>query len=527
MIYRLSDAELKEAQTIEESYQRLIKESEKKLLELRSDEPPREDASAEAFTAWLDAGSKEWHKERRKRSELIRKSNETIRAYFESIYDAHFKKIADDPDAIVEDAIDEIDNYIPRVYANYKKLITKSDGFSARFLRATENGFLLDTDETIKSLSDLLADRHIKGLGEDKKRIETINKHLVQVVTDSALVSNTVGELGGLIRREVGLTAQPLDKATVIITRLMNVAFNGKKTLERDYNKDFGDPTNRYDLGLYSKDCPYNLKVAIDYNAMIDNELVKLPALTRLAKHIYDAIVSYWLQGNYTPTYRQIWRATCGNIKREIKYGTKEKLAIEKALLSFKASIAFSTGEIVELNDKNVVKVKEAGGAYQLLHYDTKYLKINGQRTDVLLLDPNKRPVLLEIAQALNNEYMTDNINFFDVRGLVATEENLDLKEYLFIRIKKMKNPNNHVKQKKIALDTLVEDLGIKPFDKSNPKDRVRKSRLVERITKILDNAVDVNFIEGYSANKRKGSTEVISFTIELYKKKSSVSSVS
>lgn len=473
--------------------------------------------------AFFDAGSEEFHEAIRRYRKLEDDLAQSRYEFYKKVEDKHFSELENDPRKILEDAFSQVERLIMNRYNYYCDKRKKSD-YSTIYVRLQDDDSIkLDTGAMRKYILEQL-ERHIEALPEEAREE-------LYTFVDSALATNPyvgdTGKKGVWVRRketteERGLTARPLDKRTVIITRLMDIVFNGKKTLERSYEKDFNDPTNRYDLGLYSTDSPYKLKVALDYNAIVDNEIIKLPALTRMAKHIYNAIVSYWLQGNYKPTYRQIWRAACGNMKRRITYERDEKLQLEKALLSFKANIAFSTGEIVEISkaDNKVSKVKEAGGAYQLLHYDTQYLKVNGQQTDVLLLDPNRRPVLLEIAQALNNEYMTDNIDFFDVKGLANTEENLDLKDYIFIRIKKMKNPNNGVKQKKISLDTLVDDLGIKPFDKTDAKDRVRKSRLVDRIVKILDNAVSVNFIEGYTVNKRKGSTEVISFSIDLYKKR-------
>lgn len=528
MVYQLSEDEQREAQAIEANYVRLLKECEEQARELRPDDNPN---SYESFEAYLAAGSKEWKATRRRSVELFQQYNTTINDYLNNRFDEHFRRIADDPEAIVKDAFDEIKAYIPRTYNFF--ISEYGSEFVNDAVRATDDGFLLDSNKIIIGITDLLAQRHTKHL--QKADIDRINEYIVKVIAESPYTSSEDGELLGKVTKkprpvkietteETGLKTTLLANKTVLITRIMEIIFDGKRTLEMDYEKDLYDDKNRYAVGLFSKDCPYKIRIAIDYRAVEDTELLKLPALSRIGKQIYNILCSYWLQGIYVITFRQLWRAVCGAMKRNVKYGDAERKTIELALLSFKATVAFSTGQIVELaktnGDKAVMNVKEAGGAFQILHYDITYEKVNGQLTQTIRLEPGRRPILLEIAQVLNNQYMTDNIEFFDVRGLENNIENFELKDYLFIRIKQMKNPHNSLKSKRISLDALIKTLGITPIDKKVAADRSRKSKLVGRIEKILDNAVDINFISGYTANKRKGSTEVISFSIEPYKKR-------
>lgn len=536
--YQLSEEERKEINVINDNYNRLVKECDEELIKLRPDGYTAEgtpNVDPKDFETWLEGGSKKWKAKRKKRAELIQKHNETLRDLLEKTFDAHFAKIADDPDAIVEDACDEIDTFISETYDFYSNM--ESD-FSAEIVRATEDGFLLDTGVIAYKVMDLLEVRHTKALSNDDERQKRIADYLLQVLTDSPLASSEIGELGGVVKvkkkrlettegkTDLVSKAQPLTKRTVLTTRLMGLLFDGKRGLEKDYRLDFADPANRHRVGLYSPEDIYKLRVAIDYDTIVDDKTIKLPPLSGIGKHIYNAIVSFWAQGIYEITFRQLWRVVCGAIKRSIKYGSEERNIIYNALLSFKANLGFSTGEILEMDTEGKTNVTEAGGIYQLLHYDIKHKRINGQITDVIMIYPLLKPVLLELAQALNGAWMTDNIDYFDVKGLENSVENLDLKDYLFIRIKRMKYSDNKVKQKKISLDTLVEDLGIEPFDKTVASDRKRKSRLVQRVAKILDNAAETGFIGDYSINKRKGSTEVISFSIELYKKKTSIKSV-
>ena len=465
---------------------------------------------------WYNAGSQEWKDAREKQRRIERELIQAREDFRKSVENRYFEDLGSDPGDILEDAQKLVRDLIERHY-KYFEAESKRGGLSSKLIRSQEGGgFLLDTTEERELLKADLS-RHFEELRDDQKRLDILNMYIEDVLRNSEYVGSS-GEIFGLVKPKPGLKAEPLKKKTVLITRLMDIAFNGDYALERNYEKDFNDLTNMHTVGVY-EELPYKLRVAIDYRSIEENEIVKFPPLTGLARHIYNAIISYWLAGNYEPSYRQVWRAAMGNMNRSIKFDDEERKALEMCLLSFKSSLAYNTGQIVQLREKEGKPpiVLEKGGTRQLLYYGTDYVKFNGQPTDVILLDPYKKPILLEIAEVLNNQYMTDNIAFFDVPGLANTVDNLDLKDYLFIRIKKMKNPNNNVVQHKISLDTLVEDLKIEPFDKKNANDRKRKSRLVERIIKILKNAEEkARFIGGYEVNKRKGSTEVISFTIHL-----------
>ena len=517
MIYRLSDTEIKEAQTIEDSYERLIKECEDRIAELRPDgydERGLPNVEPKDFEKWVDAGSDEWRAERKKRLELVQKSNETIRAYFNRVYDDHFKKIAGDPDAIVADAIDEIDDYIPRMYAYYQTL---NVGFQAQEVRATEDGFLLDSDEVIKRLTDLLAQRHIKGLGRSKKRIAQVNEHLVKVVDESALTSSTIGERFGRVMKmpkpvkhetteesEVYTVVRPTKYMTPV-DRVTKLAFDNKLTKPVD-----ADPEALWEVSLEPRKSKNEViaRVAIDYAELLKSgDLSELPELTSDDYNVLDAIISLRNAGNYAFTKTMLYRAMTGKIKGDVKVAEEMSELIDAALNKFKGTVNLEYTKHDRDGNELTLILKEP-----IVTYIIGDGYINGKYVDELIITPKDErftPPFEKWARFNGNEIDTRDITLLDVPKLNNGKESRDIKMCLYRRLISMRNTFERVKKSKYELadnqrtiryDYIYQAIGIEDPDAN------KRRLLKDKIDRCMKYWTSKGLISGYEHKRDKSS---------------------
>lgn len=516
MIYRLSEKELKKARTIEESYDRLIKECEDRIAELRSDgynDRGLPNVEPKDFEKWLAAGSDEWREERKKRLELVQESDETIKAYFKSVYDAHFKKIADDPEAIERDAIDEIDDYIPRIYKYYSSEFKV--GFSSSRIRATDDGFLLDTDETIKDLTNLLAQRHFKALEKDKKRIARINEYLVKVVDESALTSSEVGELGGRVMKipkpvkhettEEILAVRPKNYLTTV-DRITKQVFRNELIRAKD-----SDPEAFYDVRLDDKGKVF-ARVAIDYKELLGKgTLLSLPELNEKDYNVHDAILTHINAGNRVMSYDMIYRAMTGKVTGKVTVPEEAVKTIEEALEKFRGNFQLEY-EFTNKDGETVIRsYDEPLVTFQRIK---DRLKINGKiiAGGIRLPDDTKLdPPLLRWARENGNEIDTRDITLLDVPRLNNGDESFTIKMCLYRRLISMRNAFERKKGGKYELadknrtiryDYVYAALGLNADDLTKDK----RHDIKDKIDRCVKYWTSKGLISGYEHKRDKAT---------------------
>lgn len=188
--------------------------------------------------------------------------DEAIFEGYNRLYDEYFKKIGDDPDAIIKSAFEEIDAYILNTYQYYKNIFItgkRPEGepvsyFSAEDVRATESGFFLDEKETVKQLFSVVS-RHLQKLESDKERTKRINDYILKAVAESPYVTSTDGERFGkvLVQHETtekskGYIVVRPTKYMTTVDRVSKLAFDNKLTKPVD-----ADPEALWDVSLESE----------------------------------------------------------------------------------------------------------------------------------------------------------------------------------------------------------------------------------------------------------------------------------
>ena len=515
MIYQISSEELKKIKAIDDAYTKLIKESNAKLKELRPDEDEilKESPSDEAFQQWLNAGSEEWREERKRNLELIRTSTETMRETFDSLYDAHFKEIADDPDAIVSDAYDEIERFIPERYTFYcnEFFTPNSHGFSARDVRATKDGFLLDAGRTISNITDMLVTRHIKGLAGDVERINLIQDYIIKIVDESPLTSSTMGELGGTVTKkpknfktteETILAIRPKDYVTTV-DRVTRKLFENKLTRPLD-----AQDGALWDVPLDGERGKIFARAAIDYRELIESGAIsQLPNISSKYYILHDAIITQILAGNRKMSYEMVYRAMTGKVNGKVTVPEEMTAFIDQAMpiLGSRVQLKFSgknvNGDEIEIDfDEPLVTYSLGTG------------KINGKVVKKVITIPEDTrfdPLLLKWARANGNELDTRDITLLDVPRLNNGDESLLLKMCLYRRLIKMRNEFERKKggkyelaanKRTIRYDYVYAELGLEDPD-------ANKRRLVkDKIDRCMKYWTTKGLISGYEHKRDKSA---------------------
>lgn len=519
MIFEISKQEERRAKALYESYAKLIADIEAKIDELAPETPLPDDPKD--FDKWLKSGSKEWRDAREKRLELIRTQSESMYEYYQKLYDEHFKKIGDDPEAIVKSAYEEIDTYITRTYRRYEKTrITgkNEDGepisaFSAADVRATETGFLLDADETVKRLLSVVS-RHLQKLKSDKKRTKLINDYLVKAVAESSYTSSEAGELFGKVavalplettekKEEPTLAVRPTDYVTTV-DRVTKKLFDNALVKPID-----SAPDALYDVRLDDKGKVF-ARVAIDYKDLLSKgNIVELPELNERDYNVHDAIITLLLAGNRVMSYDMIYRAMTGKVSGKIRVPDEARKIIDEALDKFRGTFKLEYEYIGEDGIRVIRSFDEPLVTFQRLK-DRE--KINGKIINggIRLADDTKLdPPLLKWARLNGNELDTRDITLLDVPRLNNGDESFTIKMCLYRRLISMRNTFERVKKSKYELadnkrtiryDYVYAAIGLEDPD-------ANKRRLVkDKIDRCMKYWAAKGFISGYEHKRDKSS---------------------
>ena len=154
----------------------------------------------ELFDAWEAAGEPAWRKAREKLRTLIDQKGEAIRSYIAECELRQFAELGNDPDAIYQDALYQARENLERRYAYYQEQHEKTT-FSAYDVRATDDGFILDTEAVIESFRDILH-LHIDFMQEvDKTRLTIMCNEVELIIDESPYTSRDIGKKGATVPR--------------------------------------------------------------------------------------------------------------------------------------------------------------------------------------------------------------------------------------------------------------------------------------------------------------------------------------
>ena len=562
MIIDFTSEERKALQALEDSYEKLIAAQEKKIVELRRDDPePDEetyrkiqesripepvelkpepveyteddipvydgealkayhetpeyqafiadnkranDAISKLYDDWYAAGSKEWKEARKKLEELETQLSEARTAFFQKVEDRQFSALGDDPTAILEDARRQVDRLIVNNYKYFEKM-GKDGSFSSRMVRAQEDGsFLLDTTEEREAIRRALS-RHIEALKKDRMLVDILYRYIEEALEKSELVGDT-GKRGGLVQGKKvydgDLVTRPKDYVTTV-DRVTKKLFENRLTRPLD-----AQDGALWDVPLDGERGNAVARVAIDYKELIESgAITHLPKLT--AKHyiLHDAIVTQILAGNRKMTYEMIYRAMTGKVSGKVTVPPETIAFYDEALplLGSRVQLKF-TGKSVD-GDELEVDFDEP-----LVTYTLGTAKINGKTVKKVLQIPEDTrfdPLLLKWSRANGNELDTRDITLLDVPKINNTDESLLLKMCLYRRLIKMRNIFERKKagkyeladnQRTIRYDYVYAELGLTDPDAN------KRRKLKDKIDKCMKYWKEKGFIADYEHKRDKSN---------------------
>lgn len=560
MIIKYTKDELRERDSFEESYERLLKELELKLETLRDDPEPDEKklaalnkarnrikppkkgrnfADEQAYLSspeyqayldkvnkneeeyyaviksWEDAGPEEWKAARAEYDRLQEERDRTRKDFYKRCEDRHFNALDGDPQKIYKDATQQVLQYIENRYRYYEKKLENDEytAFSAIDVnRQADGSFLLDKEESRRFIYRVI-DRHLTALEADSKLVSSLKEYIEQILTRSPYVTSE-GVQGGIIEKKTKpqnetdeiLATRP-EKYVTPVDRVTKKVFENRlvKPLDID-NPDALFPVR---LDRYGK---VIVRVAIDYKDLFKGLIsaganVKLPELNDRDYNVHDAIITLLAAGNRTMSYDMIYRAMTGIIDGKVKVPDDAKEIIDAALDKFKGTFKLEYDYKDEDGETVHVKYDEP-----LVTYRRATKKINGKLIDGAIVIPEDTkfdPPLLKWARTNGNEIDTRDITLLNVPGLYNGEESLTIKMCLYRRIINMRNAFERIKksrseldekERSIRYDFIYEALGLKELNKD-------KRRLVKsKVDRILDYWTSKGFISGYEHKKDKAA---------------------
>lgn len=472
MIYKLLKREAEELATLEAGYVKLIDEIEARAKELAPGDQPED---PDDFKKWQESGSAEWKQARQETLDLFVEYTDAVYSYRENVYDKHFKKVlAKGPDAIVQSAKEEIDEYIKQRYKVYEHIRTtgiNENGttikkFSADDVRVMPDGsFYLDAIETGKMIISSVVSRHLQALKNDKTRSKAIKDYLSHKLEVNPHVSYDKGILRDYLPVSITKPEDPPRLSVNVITpthyvmpldRVTKNLFDNKLTVPFSQKKRKDYELRLTPKGSERKVCVY---VSLSYNEVLKEALkanpnLALPQLSIYDQIVYNGICSCVLAGNRALTYAMIYKAMTGMIDREVKITDRIRQKIDEALDKFRG-IFYLKYYYME-DGKEQVQIFDA----PLLSFERARkgeVEINGTTIKdgciELLYGSDQEPVLLEWARFNNNEFDTRDITLLDVPGINNDDESASIKLILYNRIVEKRNA---FEKKKKAYDRAI-----------------------------------------------------------------------
>lgn len=521
MIVKFTKDELRERESIEESYGKLLQELEHKIDSLREDpepdekklaaidkkrraiKPPKKGRDADneqayfsspeyqayldklskneeeyhaVIKAWEDAGPEEWKKARAEYDRLVEELNTARQQFIERCENRQFNALGGDLGRIYRDAAQQALLLIENRFEYYSKKLDDKEyvAFAAVDVRLQDDGsFLLDTNETRKIIYRTI-DRHLKALEADSTLYSNLKDYIEQILTRSARVSSE-GVRGALIEQKTETVTKQSDEILAIkpnkyVTTQDRVS---KKTFENKLiNKEEVETLWAVNLDRAGK---VRVRVAIDYNELLKSgEIAKIPELNARDYNVHDAIITLLCAGNRVMSYDMIYRAMTGNIDNKNTIPDDARAIIDDSLAKFKGRLMLEYTYKDEDGNDAVEEYNEP-----LVNYVQVRRKINGKLVYGAIELIGKDPPLLRWARRNGNEIDTRDISLLNVPRLNNSDEGIAVKMCLYRRLITMRNYFERVKKSRselainertIRYDYVYEALGLKPEELTKDK---------------------------------------------------------
>lgn len=540
MIIDFTEEELRTLKALEDGYEKLLKDLEEKILELRPKDPePDEEAyrrlqesrpkppappkpidvrdgtpvyskeEYDAYTAspeyqayaaenkrindavgklwddWYNAGSKAWKTARKKYEKLEQEYVQARNDLIQKAEDRQFSALGDDPTAILEDAYRQAERLVFNRY-NYYDHMRSGGSFSARDVRLQDDGnFRLDTVETRRIILGAL-ERHIKALPEDL--VEELYEFIDRTLATNPFVSDT-GELGALV--EIQETTEKRAAETgLTVNRPKNYKYPNTKVNTRLFGNELTTEDRNYftPLGLNSK------KTVITYaNFVMPSTAVSAPKLDDYDERVYAAVGSCLFAGNNFIPFSTLYnRGMLGLSPREKNRAVTAdiKKDIIEALEKFIGQVTIDNDPTGEL-EKADPDFKREVIRESLLFYQIREERVHGQVTEGVAIPTGYVPVLYRYAESNRNEVITDRIESIHVAGLNYTRQNITIASATYKRVKEIQYHNDQKSYKReipenkrtIRYDSIAEKAGL-DFSGMTPTERNRLKKKIDSCMK-------------------------------------------
>lgn len=550
MIVKFTKEELRERESIEESYGKLLQELEYKIDSLREDPEPDEKKLAEidkkrrkikppkkgrdadneqayfsspeyqayldklskneeeyhaVIKAWEDAGPKEWKAARAEYDKLIEELNTARRQFIERCENRQFNALGGDLSKIYRDAAQQALLLIENRYEYYSKKLDDKEyvAFAAVDVRRQDDGsFLLDTSETRKLIYRTI-DRHLKALKADSTLYSNLKDYIEQILTRSAHVSSE-GVRGAMIESKA-ITPKTTDD--ILATRPDKYVTTQDRVSKKTFENKLMNLQEVETLWAVNLDSAGKVKVrvAIDYNELLKSgEITRIPSLNARDYNVHDAIITLLCAGNRVMTYDMIYRAMTGITDTKHALPDDAKTIIDESLSKFKGRFILEYTYKDEDGNDAIEEYNEP-----LVDYAQVKRKINGKLVYGAIELVGKDPPLLRWARRNGNEIDTRDISLLNVPKLYNGDESFTIKMCLYRRLITMRNYFERIKKSRselainertIRYDYVYEALGLKEPDK-------RKRTLIkDKIDRILQYWTERGFISGYEHKRDKAA---------------------
>lgn len=484
MIIDFTEEELKRLQALEDGYEKLLNELEKKILELRPDDPePDEeeyrrlqdsrptppkppkpiemrdgtpvyskeeydayrnspeyqayaaenkrinDAVSKLYDDWYAAGSKAWKEARKKYEKLEKELVQARNDLIQRAEDRQFTALGDDPTAILEDAFTQAERLVFNRY-NYYDHLRSGGSFSARDVRLQEDGnFRLDTTETRRIILGAL-ERHIKALPDDL--VEELLEFIDRTLATNPFVSDA-GTLGATVEQverpettttEKGLSAIRPKTYKRPNTKPHNLLFNNELTTT---DRNYFEP-----VGLNKE------KSVVVYANFIPPKAAELLGLDDYHERLYAAVGSCLFAGNQFIPFSMLYNRGMLGLSPK-KRGKDITPTIEKDIID---GLAMFDGRVTLTNDptgehESDPDFKKITINEPLLFYQIREERVHGQITRGIAIPSGYVPVGYRVGE-LNNEIQTDPIEAINVPDLNYSRDNIIIANATYKRVKEI-----------------------------------------------------------------------------------------
>ena len=254
----------------------------------------------------------------------------------------------------------------------------------------------------------------------------------------------------------------------------------------------------------------YLAYASIDYDELIaNNAVVSAPSLNDFDRWVHDGIITNLISGNRTMSIDMIYRAMTGKVDGDVDVSDDLYDSIRESIHKFHGRMTITTNLEVPVGtdtERGVFSLKEP-----VVMYTEKEVTLHGKRALVISIpaEPEYDPILLKWARFNGNEIDTRPIRLLNVPGLNNRYESSLIKMYLYRRVIAMRHSydDSQVKRKKMTLSRRIKFDSI--YEKlQKDLSRTEKSRVKERVEKILKHWSALDLISGYTFTKKAGTNQ-------------------